>query len=93
MPLNPSIYRIDVDNRKLRDCRNHVEVITKIIKSTFKKIENSTNFDFESLNQFSSENINFYLHTDNTDEVVSNWQAYFPEELSSDLNLLNKSCH
>lgn len=86
MSLNPSIYRIDTESRKLKNCKSHQDKISKIVKSTFKDIDDQVKFNLQSLNHFSDNGKDFYLHTDNTNEVKSKWQAYFPGELTSKLN-------
>lgn len=82
MTQNPKIYQI---NRNHIDLKNKVdtESIIKTIISTYHKKLKLKNAPSElNLNHSEKDSISYYLYLFNTDEIISDWQDFLPEELT-----------
>ncbi|MBL7937202.1 MAG: hypothetical protein JNM51_15445, partial [Bacteroidia bacterium] len=76
-----NIYRIDKNNRQLVGLLECEKIIEKILKSSFKKKNQRNEFDLQNLKQVNKDGITYYLYLYNTDEIVSDWKEFLPDEL------------
>lgn len=86
MTQNPKIYRINKNNRAFKDLMTAPLVITKIINTYYTSINQSANFKATSLKSFKKDNYNYYLYLYNSNEIVSDWQEFLPNELTNNSN-------
>ena len=83
MTQNPKIYRIFKNQRVLKKLTTAPTIITKIINIYYSSIGQKANFKETDLKSFKKDNFNYYLYLQNSNEVVSDWQEFLPNELTS----------
>lgn len=82
MNQNPKLYRIDKDNRLLRGLIGSEKIIEKIILASYKKLGYRSSFRAESLKSIVKEDVRYFLHLFNTNEVESDWKEFLPKSLT-----------
>ena len=82
MNQNPKLYRIDKDNRLLRGFSDSGKIIEKIISTSYKKLGYKSSFRAESLKSIVKEDVRYFLHLFNTNEVESDWKEFLPKSLT-----------
>lgn len=83
MNLNPKIYKIDRNNRLLRDKTDFIDICKFIINCSRKVLNPNFNLletDY-SYKEDTQNNLKYFLYTHNTNEVESDWKDFFPNYL------------
>jgi len=86
MKLNPSIYRIDKTHRKFVDCTTTESMLQVIITSRDRLSEPKAKVKSTKLTTFVKESVVYYLYLYNTNETLSDWQKFLPEQLTEQAN-------
>jgi hypothetical protein len=86
MKLNPSIYRIDKKHREFADCHTTESMIKVIITSSNKRLGRRAKVKSIELKKFIKETVTYYLYLYNTNETLSDWQEFLPEQLTEQAN-------
>lgn len=90
MTQNPKIYRIDTTHRLLKGMKKVDSVIERIIATSFKKLGFKSTFQSNGLSKISKDNINYYLYVYNSDEIVSDWKEFLPNQLTIGENFIHQ---
>jgi uncharacterized protein (TIGR04141 family) len=82
MTQNPKIYRIDRNHRLLKGIVSTEEKIKKIIISHYQKLGLNPNKASLSIKSFTKDEVIYYLYHYNTNETISDWHEFLPDELT-----------
>lgn len=78
----PKIYRIDKSHRELEGLTLSVDIIEKIINTSYNKLGYTTTFDPSSLQHITKDDITYYLHLFRANDIESDWKEFLPHELT-----------
>ncbi len=83
MIQTPKIYRIDKSNRQLTKCKNTEEIIDTIISTSYKKLDFKSSFKKEDLKSIVRDDVVYFLHLFNSDDIESDWKGFLPKGLTN----------
>lgn len=92
MNLNPKIYKINKNNRLLKDLKDTVAICKFIINCGRKNSDNNFKLkdeDFSYQNDLEN-NLKYFLYTFNSNEIESDWKNYFPQYLIKNSNFIQQ---
>jgi uncharacterized protein (TIGR04141 family) len=86
MTVNPSIYRIHTKHRDFIDCATTEAKLQKIIVKFRQRKGFYAKVKPPELTSFNKGDVTYYLYLFNTEETLSEWQNFLPEELTENAN-------
>ncbi|PIE84856.1 hypothetical protein CSA08_05015 [Candidatus Gracilibacteria bacterium] len=86
MTKNPKIYKINKNHRILKAIKNTDDIIQKIVDTAYKKINYKNRFDKKKLQKSKTERNTYFLYMYKSDDIVSDWKDFLPNDLTSKSN-------
>ncbi|MBI9056810.1 MAG: TIGR04141 family sporadically distributed protein [Labilibaculum sp.] len=81
MAHNPKIYAINKGHRLFKGITDSKKIIKVIIEFSIKKNGLKTTFDIQQIKSLKKDGITYFLYTYNTNEIISDWEDFLPNEL------------